>query len=202
MRTRLGIIAAFGVLLLVGVTQPGCGPGGLNTLPPDTGEDDTSLGPGDVFEVRVYGEDDLESNYRVEENGTIDFPYLGTIEVAELEPAEVADLIETRLRDEGVLVNPQVSVMVSEYADKLVSVIGAVRNPGNYSVTPGLTALQSVGLAGGTTALADRDGAVLTRRVSGTMRRYSVPLDQISVGDHDDVPIRAGDIVLIPERPF
>ncbi len=190
-------------LLLMAVSAtPACGPGGLHTAPPSTGQDDTSLGPGDRFDVRVYGEEDLSTNYRIAQDGTIDFPYVGRVEVAELEPTQVADLIEDRLRDGGVLVHPQVSVLVTEYASKRISVSGAVRNPGNYPVSPGLTALQAVGLAGGTTDLANRNATILTRRVEGEMRRYVVPLDSITVGAENDFRVTAGDIIYVPERPF
>lgn len=178
----------------------GCGPGGLTVRPPSTGVD-TTLGAGDSFEVRVYGEPDLTSSYRVAQDGTIDFPYIGRIRVAELEPTEVADLIESRLRGD-VLVHPQVSVLVAEYASKRISISGAVRNPGSYSIAPGLTAVQAIGLAGGTTDLAARDAAILTRRVEGEMRRYAVPLDRITVGDMEDIPVQNRDIIFVPERPF
>jgi polysaccharide export outer membrane protein len=152
--------------------------------------------------VRVYGEPDLSASYTVDRDGTIDFPYVGRIEVAEREPSRVADLLEERLRDGEVLVDPQISVVVTEYRSKRISVIGAVRNPGNFPITPGLTALQAVGLAGGTTDLANRDGTIVTRRVDGEMRRYAVPLDQITVGSYENFPIQAGDIIFVPERPF
>lgn len=194
------MLALLGGLLLA--AQPGCGPTGLNSPPPATGDNDTTLGPGDVFVVRVYDEQDLSTNYRVAQDGTIDFPYVGRVAVADLEPTEVADLLEERLREEGVLVHPQVSVLVTEYNSKRISVSGAVRNPGNYPISPGLTALQAVGLAGGTTDLANRDGAIVTRRVDGAMRRYSIPLDRITIGTADDFAIRAGDIIFVPERPF
>lgn len=189
-------------LLLFAIVSNGCGPTGLSTRPPSTGQDDTRLGAGDVFDVRVYGEADLTSNYRVAQDGTIDFPYIGRIRVADLEPTEIADLLEERLRDGGVLVNPQVSVLVTEYGSKRISVTGAVRNPGNYPVAPGLTTLQAVGLAGGTTELANRNAAILTRRVEGEMRRYAVPLDSIMVGAAEDFRVQAGDIIFVPERPF
>lgn len=198
---RTGIVSGTMTAACAIVLLAACGPA-ASPDPPPTVEHDTSLGSGDVFEVRVYGEDDLNNNYRVEQDGSIDFPYLGRLEVAGLEPPEIADLLEERLRSDGVLVNPQVSVLVTDYESRLVSVIGAVRSPGNYPVTPGLTALQAVGLAGGTTDLADRDGAILTRRINGQARRFQVPLDRISVGNADDVPVRADDIILVPERPF
>ncbi|MGE0792356.1 MAG: polysaccharide biosynthesis/export family protein [Sandaracinaceae bacterium] len=189
------------VSIAIALQALGCGPSASPNRPP-TLNDDTTLGAGDVFEVRVYGEEDMNGNYRVEQDGTIDFPYLGRVEVINLEPPQIAELLETRLRGEGVFVDPQVSVFVTEIESRRVSVIGAVRNPGNYPVRPGLTALQAVGLAGGTTDLAQRDGTILTRRVDGEMRRYQVPLDRISVGNSEDVPVRGDDIIVVPERPF
>lgn len=188
--------------LLLTLLCIGCGPGGLRTAPPSTGQDDASLDAGDLFDVRVYGEDDLTSNYRVAQDGTIDFPYVGRVRVANLEPTEVADLLAERLREGGVLVNPQVSVLVTEYGSKRISVTGAVRNPGNYPVAAGLTTLQAVGLAGGTTELANRNAAILTRRVNGEMQRYAVPLDSITVGAADDFRVQPDDIIYVPERPF
>lgn len=187
---------------ILATAASGCGPSGIRTPPPSTADDDTTLGIGDRFDVRVYGEPDLSNNYRVAQDGTIDFPYIGRIRVQDLEPPAVADLIEDRLREGGVLVNPQVSVLVTETPSRRISVIGAVRNPGNYPVSPGLTALQAVGLAGGTTDLANRNGAIVTRRVEGELRRYAVPLDSITVGTHEDFRVQANDIIYVPERPF
>ena len=189
-------------LPLLAALLAGCGPSAFSAPPPAPSHDDTSLGAGDVFDVRVYGEEDLSTIYRVAHDGTIDFPYVGRVVVARLEPTEVADLLENRLLEGGILVRPQVSVLVTEYNSKRISVSGAVRSPGNYPISPGLTALQAIGLAGGTTDLGDRDGAILTRRVSGELRRYSVPLNQITMGAREDIPVRAGDIIFVPERVF
>lgn len=191
----LGLVLGLGTL-------GACGPGGLRTRPTTTGEDDTRLGEGDRFDVRVYGEADLSANYQVARDGTIDYPYIGRIEVAELEPTEVARLIASRLREGGVLVDPQVSVVVTDQPSKRISVIGAVRNPGNFPLSAGLTAVQAIGLAGGFTDLANRDGTIVTRRVNGQMRRYSVPVDQITIGAQEDFRIQARDIIFVPERPF
>jgi protein involved in polysaccharide export with SLBB domain len=185
-------------LVIVG----GCGPGANAIAPPRNAAADTLLGAGDVFEVRVYGEEDLSSDYRVSQRGDIDFPYVGSIQVAELEPSAVAHLIETRLREGEVLVNPQVSVLVTEYNSKRVSVTGAVRNPGTYSIPPGTAASQAIGLAGGTTDLANRDGAIITRRINGVARRYALPLDRITIGAAEDTDLQNGDIIYVPERPF
>jgi protein involved in polysaccharide export with SLBB domain len=165
-------------------------------------EEDTSLGTGDVFEVRVYGETDLSADYRVAQNGEIDFPLIGTVHVAGLEPGAVAAAIATALRDGQFLVDPHVSVIVREYNSKRVSVLGAVRNPGNYPLRSGMGVVEAVSLAGGFTSLANRDGTVITRTDGDETRRISAPVDRITGGSAADVPVRAGDIITVPERLF
>src|SRR5690242_15271599 len=100
--------AVLASLLTFGATAAGCGVGSISPPPETSGQDDTTLGPGDRFDVRVYGEADLTSNYQVAQDGSIDFPYIGRVQVATLEPTEISDMIETRLREGRVLVSPQV----------------------------------------------------------------------------------------------
>src|SRR5947209_14370518 len=76
---------------------------------------DTSLGPGDLFEVRVFGEQELTGQYRVSGDGTIDYPLLGRIRVAGLEPPDAAAMIRRGLIDHRYLRDPQVSILVREY---------------------------------------------------------------------------------------
>lgn len=180
----------------------GCGPTGMSSPPPRQPEQNQNrLMQGDHFDVRVYGEEDLSVGYTVQPDGTIDFPYIGSVEVEGRSPAEVSELLEARLREGEVLVNPHVSIEVTAIdTSRVINISGAVRRPGNYPVTPGLTALQAIGLAGGTTDLSNRDGAVLTRRVEGRLQRYQVPLDRITVGESEDVVVEPGDILYVPER--
>ncbi|MEM9861392.1 MAG: polysaccharide biosynthesis/export family protein [Myxococcota bacterium] len=179
-----------------------CGPGGQTVIPDSLEDDDTTLGAGDVFAVRVYGQEDLSNSYRVAQDGSIDFPLVGRVEVGGREPTEIADLIAERLQSGQILVNPQVSVLVQEYNSKRISVMGAVSESGTFPMSAGLTVVQAISAAGGFTNLANRNGTVLTRRVDGELRRYNVRVDRISRGQEQDVPLRAGDIIYVPERAF
>lgn len=180
-----------------------CGPRGMVTVPTDgLGEDDTTLGAGDVFAVRVFGEDTLSNSYRVAQDGSIDFPLIGRVSVGGLEPTEIADVLAERLRAEEILVEPQVSVLVEEYTSKRISVMGAVSETGTFPMTAGFTVVQAISAAGGFTALANRNATVLTRRVDGELRRYRISVDSISHGEAQDVPLRAGDLIFVPERAF
>jgi polysaccharide export outer membrane protein len=168
--------------------------------PPAT--DDTTLGPGDSFTVRVFGEDALSGDHQVAPNGTINFPLLGAVKVEGLEPTEVATKLENELRDRDLLRDPHVSVYVREYASKRISVVGAVANPGAFPLEPGMTVVQAISMAGGFSSLADRDGTVVTRRVGGETVRYRVPVERVTRGQAEDIEVAAGDIIFVPERLF
>lgn len=168
--------------------------------PPAT--DHTTLGPGDVFSVRVYGEEGMSGSHQVAPNGTISFPLLGAIRVAGLEPTEVAQLIQTALRDRDLLRDPHVSVYVDEYTSKRISVVGAVANPGTFPLEPGMTVVQAISMAGGFSNLANRDGTVVTRRVEDQIVRYRVPVEKVQRGQAEDIEVAAGDIIFVPERLF
>lgn len=167
----------------------------------DAQDVDASLGPDDVFDIRVYGEEDLSGSYRVSQDGSIDFPLIGRTRVAGLDPTEVADLVKSRLMEEQILLAPQVSVFVQEYASKRISVVGAVSAPGTFPMTAGLTVVQAISLAGGFDN-ANSNSTVLTRRVDGELRRFTVRANDISRGRADDVPVRAGDIIFVPGSTF
>lgn len=188
-------------LLGVAATLCGCrGPADTTIPPPST--NDTTLGSGDVFDVRVFNETTLTGTYRVAQDGTIDFPLVGQIDVVGLEPSAVARLIETELRERDLLRSPQVSVFVQEYLSKRVSIVGAVASPGNFPIGTGLTLVQAISLAGGFNEMADRNGTSLSRRVDGVIQRYRVPVDDITSGRTADVPVGAGDIINVPRRVF
>jgi len=190
-------------LLLLGVAASACSKRGVQvTEVPPPATDDTTLGPGDVFTVRVYGEDTMSGRHQVARDGTINFPLLNAVQVSGLEPTEVAEKIQTALRERDLMRNPHVSVYVEEYASKRVSVMGAVANPGTFPLEPGMTVVQAISMAGGFSSLADRDGTVVTRRVEGEIVRYRVPVARVTKGQAKDIAVAAGDIIFVPERLF
>ncbi len=179
-----------------------CG-GGVRTPPafPPAGND-TTLGPSDIFEVRVYDEPTLTNTYRVAEDGTIDFPLVGRVEVEGMRPPEIADLLQTRLREGRFLTHPEVSILVKEYNSKRISVFGQVDSPGNFPYTERMHIVQAISLAGGFTALAEKNETVVSRRVNGRERRVRVSVEAIGEGQVANFYLRPGDIIFVPERTF
>ena len=163
---------------------------------------DSSLGPDDVFEVRVFGEPDLTATYRVAHDGTINFPLLGSVEVGGLTPPEVTSLLERRLHDGQFLVHPSVSILVKEYNSKRVSVLGQVQRPGTFPFQQEMDIVHAITLAGGFTPLASPDQTMVSRRIRGRTQRIRVSVDQIAEGRAATFYLQPGDRVYVPESIF
>jgi protein involved in polysaccharide export with SLBB domain len=163
----------------------------------------TTVGPGDVFEVSVLGEKDLPKEYRVQPDGSIDFPYLDRLAVAGLEPQQIEDLIKQQFIEKKILVAPQVTLVVKQYNSKKVSVIGAVTKPGSLPWSEGMKLVEAISLSGGFTALADADHVRITRTVApGKTVTSTVSVDDITDGKMPDLPLQAGDTIKIEQRVF
>ncbi len=155
--------------------------------------------PGDVFEVEVYDEEALGGEFQVQDDGSIDFPLVGRLELLGKTQAEVARIIEERLAD-GFLRNPQVKIVVTTRQNFEVSVLGQVSAPGTFPWVDRLSLIQAISNAGGLTPLAARKRIRLTRKLSeGGHATYQVSLKAITAGEASDPLLQPGDIVFVPE---
>jgi protein involved in polysaccharide export with SLBB domain len=163
---------------------------------------DTTLGPNDLFDVRVYGEKDLSDTFRVASDGTIDYPLLGTVQVDGLTPSQVVKVIETGLREGEFLKTPHVSILVKEYQSKKISVFGQVKKPGTFPYQDGMSVVEAISLAGGFTSMARKNNTTVIRTINGEKKRFKVPVQEIGQGETANFTLRTGDIIFVPERIF
>lgn len=164
--------------------------------------DELALGPGDIFEVRVFGEADLSGTYRVSSDGTIDYPLIGQMKLEGLDPHRAAAEIARRL-GEKYLKHPQVSILVKEQTSRKITVTGRVQKPGNYPFVSNMTIVEAIAAAGGFTDIAKRTAVRLIRTgPDGTQTREELDVKAISSGEQPNVPVRPGDIIEVPERLF
>lgn len=186
-----------GLILLLGAC-PGTGGTVVRTAdqPPTV---DMSLGPADVFEVRVYGEPELTSTYRVSPEGSIDFPLIGSVVVKGMTAAQVAEQIRGRLVT--YVKQPQVSVFVKEINSKRVTVYGQVQRPGTVNFVEFMTITQAISVAGGLTAMAARDRVRVSRNREGKTETVQVNLKEVAEGNATYY-LQPGDEIFVPERVF
>jgi len=157
------------------------------------------IGPQDLLEITVIGFEDLNRRYRVSEEGKINLPYLGEVEVQGLTRSELEKRL-VQLLEEKYLQNPQVSVVIAEYQSRRVFLIGAVTSPGSFDLAGRLTLLKLIAQAGGLTPDAGNEIIIMRQLPEGNKTSLKISVeDLILKGDPSlDIPLQPDDIVSIP----
>lgn len=169
--------------------------------PADVSDGEGVLGPEDVVEIRVYREEELSSEYRVEADGTINFPLIGSVEVAGLTPTEASKIIDWLLED-GYLKDAQVTIRVIEFNSRQITVLGRVKAPGSYPYSDGMTIIQAIALAGGLEEGHAAYRMTITRGEGAQQRVIKVPFGEVSKGRAQNVEMQPSDTVFVPESPL
>src|SRR5581483_7403943 len=143
----------------------------------------------------------LSGEYRVANDGTIDFPLAGRILVKGLEIGEVQREIVKRLKA-GYLLNPQVTGMVNQWNSRKISVLGQVAHPGTVPYFPNMTIVDAIASAGGFTGVAAKNSVNLRREATGRVEMRTFPVADITEGRSPNVMILPGDVLVVEERLF
>ena len=162
---------------------------------------DYRIGPKDLLEIRVLEITELNVERRVEDSGAIDLPLLGQFKVAGLTALEARAQLEDLLRAKYVN-RANVSVVVKEFANKPISVVGAVTKPGSLSISGRFTLLQAISAAGGLDATAGKKIYVLRRGDNGLSDVLEIKTDDLFRGSTAmwNVPVFPSDVVNVPAR--
>jgi protein involved in polysaccharide export with SLBB domain len=161
----------------------------------------STLGAGDVVEVRVFQEPELSGVYQVGVDGDIIFPLCKSVSVSGLTANAAAESIRGCLASKYMR-DPQVSVLVKEYNSKKIFVFGEVQKPGTFPYQDGMSVVQAVTLAGGFTRTAAQNSTSVTRHVGGTETKIKVSVQDIALGKASNFTLEPGDIVYVPESLF
>ena len=155
------------------------------------------LGPSDVIHVDVGKNTELSQTVIVAPDGFISLPLLNNVHVAGMTTDEVAQALRSKLTD--YIVNPQVTVSVVAVHSRQVFVLGQVAKPGSYPLLGPLNVLQVIGLAGGLTPNANREGIMILRDVKGGTEKIRFNYNNVVAGDRkQNVFLRPSDIVVVP----
>lgn len=133
--------------------------------------------------------------YVVDNNGQIDFPILGPIEVKGLTRWELSELIKSRLLDGGLLTDAVVTV---EFMNFKVSVIGEVNNPGTFNIEGDkVTVLQAISLARDLTIFGERENVTVIRERDGQRTMYEINLCDVSMFNSPAYYLQQNDVVYV-----
>ena len=106
------------------------------------------VGREDVLEISVWGSTDLTKTVVVDDDGTINYGFLGPIEASGHKIEELKFVITAKLAA-GYVKDPKVDVVVKEYNSKKILVFGEVEKPGLYRLKAETPLLELLFLVGG-----------------------------------------------------
>ena len=110
------------------------------------------IGPRDLIAIQVYNSPELSRTVRVGADGLVRLPMVKQrIKAEDLMPNELEVLVAKALEDEGLVVEPFVTVTVAEYSSRPISVAGAVKSPLTFQANSPVTLLEAITRAGGLT---------------------------------------------------
>jgi polysaccharide export outer membrane protein len=170
-------------------------------LPPPAGVDPRSgervyrVGPFDKLSINVFGVPDLSQTIQVDAAGRIAYPLVGAIDVRGKTPDEISQEITRRLAT--YVRNPQVTVNLEETVSQVVTVDGAVTEPGLYPVVGRMTLMRAIATAKGVTEFARLQDVVIFRTVGEQQMAALYNLSAVRRGTYPDPEIFAGDVIVV-----
>lgn len=195
--TFRSLLVAFAVLALA--------PLGLHAQAPADGPHEYQIAIGDVVHVSVFQSADLTLDARVQDDGAISYPLLGTVNISGLSVSGAEQLIAKRLRDGGFMVAPHVTVTLVQVRGNQVTVLGQVSKPGRLPLDSSNSRLTEVlALAGGINATGSETVVVSGMRM-GKPLHLEVDIRRLATrpdGRTDDLFLENGDLVYVPAAPL
>lgn len=162
------------------------------------GQQQYVLGPGDVLEISVYGNEDVSRVVPVRPDGMLSLPLIGEIRAVGLTPEQLRQQLTVLYS--AYFKTPQVSVIVKEIRRIRVSVLGQVTRPGVYDLPPGSTVLDALAAAQG---LALDAGLGELRLIRGQGPLVIIDLERMLLQGEIalNVQVESGDSLVVPEDP-
>lgn len=165
------------------------------------------LSPNDAIAVEVFGEEDLRTSARLNGEGNVSLPLIGSVHLSGLTMTQATARV-TELYARDYLVNPKVNVSLAGYAKRRFTMLGQVNHPGTFEMPEtspgGVDLMEAIGMAGGYTRIAAPE------RVS--VRRHGPSGDQVirvnakrlerGEGKSSTFRVESGDTITVGESIF
>ena len=155
---------------------------------------DYAVGPGDEILVRAWGQVDIDYHAVVDRNGILSIPKVGSINVAGAKYEQLQGLIKSSIS--RIYNNFDLTVTLGKLRSLQVFVVGQVRHPGGYTISPMSTLVNAVYLAGGPSASGSLRRIQL-KRGGRTLSEFDF-YDLLLNGDKTrDLRLQPGDVVQV-----
>lgn len=165
---------------------------------PESTDSTYALRAGDVIRITTWKEEGMDQELTILPDGTVNYPLVGTLNVAGKTTGEVQTLIKTKL--ERLIPAASVTVSVKEARGNSISVIGQVSRPGEIMMNRPLTVMQALSQAGGLTSFANESRISILRTVDGKQTALPFDYSDVSTGRalETNITLAPGDVIVIP----
>jgi polysaccharide export outer membrane protein len=150
------------------------------SVAPVLSQSDYLVGPQDALAIAVSGEPSLTGRFAVETDGTFIYPHIGRVRAGGVTVGEVATAIRSRLKAGGFSDDPEVTVTVAQNRSRKIFVVGAVRSPGEYSLSHDMRLSRALALAGSTLPAAAGEVVIVSAGSEGMVITSSAAIDGAS----------------------
>jgi len=154
------------------------------------------IGPEDVLYIYVWKEENLSRTVPVRMDGMISIPLVDDVKAAGLTPLQLKELLLAKLRE--YVDTPDVTVIVTEANSYKVYLQGEVKKPGVMRLRTETSLVQLIVMAEGFTDWADKKKITIIRREGGKETRIRANYKKIIDGEEQDIVLKSGDIVIVP----
>lgn len=159
------------------------------------------LSANDQIAIEVFGEEDLRTAARLNTDGNVSLPLLGSVRLAGLTIGQATARL-TELYGRDFLVNPRLNVTLVSYAKRRFTVLGQVNRPGSFEMPEGspggIDLLEAIAMAGGYTRIAAPE-RISIRRGDRVLR---VDGKRMAKGSGENIRVESGDTITVGESIF
>jgi protein involved in polysaccharide export with SLBB domain len=157
------------------------------------------LAPGDVIEIRMFYNPELNDQVQIRPDGHVSLQLIGDVELAAKSIPEAVKLLKSKYIEQ--VRTPELTLQVKTYAAQKVYVVGEVQHPGMLSLPGPMTVFDAISEAGGIKLTGNRKLCVLLRRGPDGMPegKRLVLFDHQALSSDASIVLGPFDVVMVPE---
>jgi len=164
------------------------------------------LSANDGIGVEVFGEEDLKTVARLDSEGNVSLPLIGSVRLGGLTLSQATARV-TELYARDYLVNPKVKVTLLGYARRRFTVLGQVNHPGSFEMPEtspgGIDLMEAIAMAGGYTRIAAPERTSVRRHLAnGADQILRVNAKKVERGKAATFRALDGDSITVGESIF
>jgi polysaccharide export outer membrane protein len=167
---------------------------------PDPRNKELVLGVGDVVNINVWDQKELNTDSTIRPDGTITMPLIGDLKAAGDTPSALKNKIKSQLGNFLKGAGNEVVVSVKAWKSYRFTIQGEIAKNGVFSNDQYLRVADALAMAGGLTRFAKRDEIKLLRTDGKGLRQIPLDYDELASGKRPDMNIWVlpGDTIYVP----